>query len=494
MYPKTIILVSKTIPNTINNIVVRGAVKMKKILIHELIDLTNGKVLTWGNRPIKHIVKNPDELEENCLYFCFEKNEEASLLEKMVLCNASGVVVRMPCSFVIERWQESGIGVIEVDNSIMFQIALAKVYRMKFNIPFVQVIGSAGKTTTKDMIGSVLKAGMPALVGYGNYNTAFGAASNILGLKDFHKAAVIEAGMKSSGYMSFISSMIKPSIAVLTSIQRAHYVTLGSIETIIEAKAEILKYLDPNGMLIINGEDNNCNRFPVNRYQGRVLRYGFSAQYDLWASDITYHKFKTYFVARGKGIKIDCVINTVGKYNVANALAAVLVGLELKMEPEAIRRGLADFKPMARRLKIYQGPFNTILVDDNFNANPDSTQLLLEEIPKFTENRPIMLVMGDIERPDDQIKQYAEAVHFTIGQQLARINFDKLIAVGKWAKEYVKGAQSKGISQSKMEYFETVAQAEKYFQALIIPGSVIIFKASVYVAVRNLIKSLGNLK
>jgi UDP-N-acetylmuramyl pentapeptide synthase len=101
------------------------------------------------------------------------------------------------------------------------------------------------------------------------------------------------------------------------------------------------------------------------------------------------------------------------------------------MDPKDIRQGLADFEPMARRIKVYDGPCNTILVDDNFNANPDFTQLLLEEIPKFTENRPIMLVMGDVERPDDQIKQYAEAVHFIIGQQIARINFDKLIAIGK---------------------------------------------------------------
>jgi UDP-N-acetylmuramoyl-tripeptide--D-alanyl-D-alanine ligase len=104
-----------------------------------------------------------------------------------------------------------------------------------------------------------------------------------------------------------------------------------------------------------------------------------------------------------------------------------------------------------------------------------------------------MLVMGDVERPDDQIKQYAEEVHFSIGRQIARINFEKLIAIGKWAEEYVKGAKSAGVPQSKMVYFETVKQAQEYFKAAIIPGSVILFKASVYVTVRNLIKSLRDL-
>ncbi len=467
---------------------------MEKIKIQELEDIPNGRVLTWSNNPIKYIVKNPDELDENCLYFCSPKDTEETLLKKMVMCNASGVVVHKPCGFTIERWKEAGIGIIEVDNWIMFQIALARIYRTKFNIPLIQVIGSAGKTTTKDMIGSVLNGGMPALVGYANYNTAFGAASNILNLRDFHMAAVVEAGMKSMGYMRFSSSIIKPSIAVLTSIQRAHYVTLGSIEKIIEAKAEVLEFLDPNGVLIINGEDNNCNKFPVNRYSGRVLRYGFSDKYDLWAENIMYEKFKTYFVVRGKGIEMDCTLNTVGKYNVANALAAVLVGLELGMDPKDIRQGLAGFKPMTRRLKVSAGPFGTILIDDNFNANPESTQLLLEEIPKFTEKRPIMLVMGDVERPDAQIEEYAKKVHFVIGQQIARINFEKLIAIGKWAKEYVKGAKSEGAPDSKMEYFETVENAAKHFQSFIIPGSVILFKASVYVNVRNLIKSLDDRK
>ncbi len=467
---------------------------MEKILIQELEELPEGKVLTWNNKPIKYVVKNPDQLEENCLYLCFSQDDEESLLKKMVNCNASGVVVHKPCRFTVEKWKEAGMGMIEVGNWIMFQIALAGIYRTKFDIPLIQVIGSAGKTTTKDMIGAVLNAGMPALVGYANYNTAFGAASNILNLRDFHRAAVIEAGMKSKGYMGFSSSIIRPSIAVLTSIQRAHYVTLGSIEKIIEAKAEIMEFLDPDGVLIINGEDYNCNKFPVNRYSGRVLRYGFSDKYDLWTENIIYEKFKTYFVVRGKGIEMDCTLNTVGKYNVANALAAVLVGLELGMDIQDIRQGLAVFKPMAGRLKVSAGPLDTILIDDNFNANPESTQLLLEEIPKFAEKRPVMLVMGDVERPDEQIVEYAKNVHFTIGQQIARIPFEKLIAIGKWAKEYVAGAKSEGAPESKMEYFETVEQAVKSFKSSIIPGSIILFKASVYVTVRNLIKSMDDWK
>lgn len=466
---------------------------MKPILISELKYIEDSKILTWDSgRPIHAIVKNPEEQEENCLYFCFEKEEESNLLKKAILHKIAGVVVPRPCVLDVEKWKEAGIGIIEVGNPVMFQIALAEIYRTKFDIPFVQVIGSAGKTTTKDMVGAVLNAGMQALVGYKNYNTAYGAASNILNLREGHRAAVLEAGMKSLGYMRYCSGIIKPNIAVLTSIQRAHYVSMGSLENIIEAKAEILDYLDENGVLIVNGEDGNCSKFPVQKYKGRVLRYGFSDKYALWASHIVCRDFKTYFTVNGRGKPFDCIIHTVGKYNVGNALAAILVGLELNMKPEDIRRGLADFRPMARRLKIYHGPLNTILVDDNFNANPDSMKLLLDEIPIFAENRPVVLVMGDVERPDDAIANYAVPIHFSLGKQMARTNFNKLIAIGKWAREYVNGAESEGVPRTKMAYYESVEQAKEYFQSSIIPGSVIVFKASVYVTVRDLIQSLDD--
>jgi UDP-N-acetylmuramyl pentapeptide synthase len=266
---------------------------------------------------------------------------------------------------------------------------------------------------------------------------------------------------------------------------------LNSIKNIIEAKAEILECLDENGMLIINGEDENCSKFPTHRYKGKILRFGFSDKFDIWASNIKYKDFKTYFVAKGKGINMNCVINTVGKYNVANALAAILVGFAMGLNEEEIINGLSNFQPLSGRLKVHKYIKDTILINDNFNANPDSTKSLLEDIPEFIGDRPLMLVMGDMERPDDEIKKYAKEVHFKIGEQIGAIKFEYLIAIGRWAKEYINGAKSKGVPKSKMIYFESVEEAEEHFKASIIPGSVIIFKASLYVPVRHLIKSLG---
>ncbi len=469
----------------------KGLIALQFITLGELKSIKEGRILTWdGEKPVQYITKKYEEIGEHCLYFCSGNENENSLLMKTASNNASGIVVKRPCFFDVNRFKQAGIGIIETGNTIMYQIALARLYRTKLDIPVIQVIGSAGKTTTKDMIGAVLTAEMPVLVGYKNYNTAFGAAYNLLNVRDYHKAVVVEAGMKSKGYMDFSSGIIKPTIAVLTSIQRAHYVLMGSIENIIDAKAEILNHLDENGVFIINGEDANCEKFPIERFKGKVVRYGFSDKFDVWASKIEYRDFKSYFTVVSKQGKTDCVINTVGKYNVGNALAAFAVGLELGLQPDVIRRGLAVFRPIARRLKTLPGPNDTVIIDDNFNANPDSTRLLLEEIPKFIPDKPVILVMGDVERPDDRIADYAKEVHFAIGQQAAKVNFERFIAIGKWAKEYIAGARSEGAPEDKMQHFDTVEQAADYFKSVVRPGSILIFKASVYVSVRELIKSI----
>ncbi|GIM28015.1 UDP-N-acetylmuramoyl-tripeptide--D-alanyl-D-alanine ligase [Clostridium polyendosporum] len=466
---------------------------MKKFFLEDLQNIINGNILNWNtNRPVELFVEQPDKPLLNCLYYLFDGcDDEDKLLKKLVECGATGVIIKAPHRLNIYKWKKFKIGVIEVEHLTESYLELAKVFRSQFNIPIIQVIGSSGKTTTKDMIGAVLNAGIPTLVGYNNYNAPSGVAYNLFSIRKYHRAAVLEVGMKGRGIMSLSSEMVKPNIGVLTSIQRAHLVSLGSIENIIEAKAEIFDYLDEAGLLIINGEDENCINFPIGRYKGKVLKYGFSDKFDLWASNIKYKNFKSYFRANGPGIEIDCILNTVGKYNIANALAAILVGLQLGLRKEDIKRGLSNFEPSSGRLKIYDGIKGTVLINDNFNANPDSTRQLLQEIPYFTDDKPLMLVLGDMERPDEEVRQYAKEVHFSIGEQLAQIKFDSLIAIGKWAKEYVRGAMSKGVPQSKMVYFETVEKAEKYFKSSIIPGSVIVFKASVYVPIRHLIRSLG---
>jgi len=281
--------------------------------------------------------------------------------------------------------------------------------------------------------------------------------------------------------------MTRPDIGVLTSIHSAHLTRLGSISNIIDAKSEILEYLSPHGCLIINWDDPNCRRFPYQKYQGRLVRYGFSENCDLWASDIRRHEFSTNFTAHTRKFQFGCSINIVGRYNVGNALAAIAVGLKLGLTPYEISRGLENFQAVGGRLKVYYQKDGAIIIDDHFNANPDSTRLLVDELIVMSKEQPVALVIGDMERPSTDIETYARKVHFKIGHQLAQGDFKHVLAIGRWAVEYVRGAVQAGYPADKISYFKTVQAAENTFFNLLTPGTTVVLKASPYTPLKNLL-------
>lgn len=469
---------------------------MKHFTPKELCEIVNGKIVVWNNNlSVTSFREQPEDPKENCLHFLFDTFEdEDKFIEELKGYKIAGIIASnkdIDNLFEISKWEKAKIGVISVNHLNDAYIDLARKYRLNFDIPFVEVTGSSGKTTTKEIVGAILNEKVPTLVGFNNYNAPSGVAYNLFNLRDYHKAAVLEVGMKAAGIIEYSSGILKPNIGVITSIHRSHFVSLGSIDNIIAAKAELLDAIDENGILIINGDDENCQKLPLGRCKGEVLTFGFSNKFDIWASDIKFKNFKTYFTVNTKKFKFSCTLNTFGKYNVANALAAILVGLKLGLSPKEIISGLLNFQPLKGRLTISNGINNTTLINDNFNANPDSTRLLLQEIPNIRNNRPVILVIGDMERPDEEIREYAEKVHFSIGILISTLNIDYTIAIGKWAKEYVNGAIKGGLPNKKISHFDNVEEAKDHIKDFIIDNSIIIFKASLYVPVRHLIDALN---
>lgn len=371
-------------------------------------------------------------------------------------------------------------------------MALACHHRRKIKIPRVQVIGSSGKTTTKEMIGAVLRQKYNTLLTRGNHNAPTGVARTLLQLRKHHEAAVLEVGMKSFGIMRQSTRMIRPTIGVVTSIHEAHRARFAFIQGIIRAKAEMLEYLAQDGTLIINGYDKYSSKYPYRRFKGKVVRFGFSPDCDIWASDVKRKGLTTRFIIHTREYWFPCMINIIGRYNVGNALAAAAVGLELGLKPEEISRGLASFYPVRSRLRVFQRNDGATIIDDNYNANPESTRLLVEELISLAEKQQVLLVLGDMERPSRDIEKYARRVHRQIGRQLAQGNFTHVLAVGLWAKEYLNGAIEAGFPREKITYYRTVQAAEKHFKSLLTPETIAVLKASPYTRLRQLrIKTIG---
>lgn len=411
---------------------------------------------------------------------------ETSFRNKVKNCGVCCLVIRSSTILNINKWKPTGIAIIQVTKIQRALRMLSKLYRAQFSIPFIQVIGSSGKTTTTGMIHSILNEKYLTLATLENTNSPTGVAYNLFRLNSTHRAAVLEAGMKGPGIMRISSALIRPNIAVVTSIHRAHLLRLGSINNIISAKAEILKFLSPRGTLIINWADPNCHKFPLHKYRGRILRYGFSDECDLWASNIERQGISTAFFVHFGTMNFLCRINTIGNYNVGNALAAIAVALTLRMHTAQIVNGLEHFQPIEGRLRVHPQCNGSIIIDDNFNANPDSTRMLIDELIALAREYSVVLVIGDMERPSRDIQKYARKVHFNIGRHLARGNFEHVLAIGRWAGEYVRGAVEAGFPADKISYYRNVTAAQSRFDGLLTPEAIVVLKASPYTSLNSL--------
>lgn len=461
---------------------------MQYISVSKLTLLVKGKVLVKGNKEQVPFLVNQlnSSIPASISFISRPVTNDTTQIMKLRKRNVYCVIVRNRNVISVPLWKKSGITVIQVNSLLHAYFALAKFYSRLFLIPRIQVVGSSGKTTTKEMIGTMLKEKFITLVGRGNDNLSPGVARNLFRLRENHEAAVLETGMLESGHIRYAGKLINPTIGVVTSIHRAHVIRFGSMTKIVESKAELLDVLSPNGTLIINGEDIYCQQYPTQRFSGRIIRFGFSDNYDIWASDLQSDGFQTHFTVNYGNVQFPCVINIIGRYNVSNALAAIAVGLEMGMTPKEIEKGLARFIPVKGRLKLYKDKNGTLLIDDNFNANPDSTSLLIDELIAMAATRSIVLVIGDLERPIKSIHKYARKVHFKIGQQLAHGSFTHVMAIGIWARQYYQGAIKAGFPRDKISYYRTVNEARRRFKRLAVPGTLVVLKASTYTKLRRL--------
>lgn len=454
--------------------------RLLKFVLQDLIGIMKGVILVGDeSKKVINFEKDPNIPGPKALYFLFNENpNEEDLFAKLTKHKVSGLVKSHEQYLNLELWGNAGITVIEVRDVKLAYLDIAAYYRKHLSIPFIQVIGSAGKTTTKEMIGEVLKAEMPVLVGYRNYNAPVGVALNIFRIRERHQAAIIEVGMDCRGMIDASSQIIQPQFGIVTNIQRAHLSQLQNLENIVLAKAEMLTHIPKDGTLIINGEDENSNKLPFHLCKCRVIRYGFSNKFDYWAQNIKTQGLFTSFEACNKDFKIECIINTIGKFNVANALIAVIIGNELGLSSEKIQAGLANFKPVGDRVEILQGIKGSILINDSFASNPDLLPLVLKDVLEAMKDKEVILILSGMEDYFDYNAELARDLHFKIGEQLANMKFKYLVAVGKFADEYLNGAIYAGIPAKKLSFYENLQLAEKMLVDLVKPEDVVYFKTA----------------
>jgi UDP-N-acetylmuramoyl-tripeptide--D-alanyl-D-alanine ligase len=344
-----------------------------------------------------------------------------------------GAAAAMVCRESWTKNQESVIPLIRVKNTRLGLGQLATHWRDHFNIPVVAVTGSNGKTTVKEMIASVLRRAVDALgqmsgsdsvlATEGNLNNDIGMPLMLLRLRKQHLYAVFEMGMNHFGEISYLTRLAKPSVAVITNAGAAHVKDLGSVEAVACAKGEIFEGLDQHGIAVINADDSYAPLWRKLAGNRKVVDFGIggepqvSARYQL---DFFGSKLKLILPA---GIS-EVELRVPGEHNVRNALAAAAAAVALGIGPEAIVSGLGEFRGVKGRLQTKRCLHDATLIDDSYNANPESVRAALAVLAKAPGKK--ILVLGDMGELGDNARDF----HERIGLEAHLAGIDKLLAIG----------------------------------------------------------------
>lgn len=348
---------------------------------------------------------------------------------------------------------------------------IARFYKQKYNVPTVSVTGSVGKTTTKDMLYAVVSQKYNTLKTPGNFNNDIGLPLTVFMLNEEHEAAVLEMGMNHFGEIDYLASIALPDVAVITNIGMSHIENLGSQEGIFKAKCEVVKYLDKDKTLIVNGDDKYLSTLKGST-DCKVIYYGITnPENDVYAKDIEDKGIDGIdFVAVIDGREYPVSVKNAGRHNVYNALAAICVGMQLGIAVEDAIKGIYNCEYTAMRMAITREKGMTI-INDCYNASPDSIRAALSVLGGADGERRIA-ILGDVL----EMGEFAQKAHYKLGKSVVESGADMLITVGENAKYIADGAKDMGMEN--VVSFEKTLEAQKFCADTVKPGDAILIKAS----------------
>ena len=345
---------------------------------------------------------------------------------------------------------------------------IARQERQRLGMKVVGVTGSVGKSTTKEMIATVLESTFRTGKTPVNHNNDIGMPMAILGLPEDTEVAVLEMGMNHFREMAYLSGIAQPDMAVIVNIGTAHIEFLGSVEGICQAKLEILEGMPENGRLLLNGDDvmlRNLRQMP----RQSVTYFGSDKGCQVRCRDIEQDQQLRFRVDCGSE-SFPVALNLEGRHFVADALAAVSVGLELGVPPEKIRQQLSGFRNMSGRQEIFQTKEYTI-IRDCYNAGPESMEAALNVLGNKTGRR--VAVLGDMLELGD----CASAEHYRVGRVAAE-KADLVFAYGPNAESVIDGCITGGMENGRAKAFVDRDMLIQTLLPALRPGDVLLFKGS----------------
>ena len=447
---------------------------MKNLTVEDILKVTKGELII-GNEKLEceNFSRDTRNIQKGDTYVAIKgENFDGNIFWKDAFKSGADCVIVQDIEFSNEELKEfDNKTIIKVADTMQALYEIASYKRKINNIPVVAITGSVGKTSTKDMVASVVSQKYKTLKTIGNNNNNIGLPFTILRLKD-EEIMILEMGMNHFGEIHLLSKIAKPNICVITNIGTSHIGNLGSKENILKAKLEILDGAD-NPTIIINNDDELLHKWYLeNKDSRKIITYGIENKSDIMAEDMILEQEKSTYKCNIDGKEIDVEVPIAGRHFVLNSLCATTVGITLNIDSRKIINGIKNVELTKKRMDIKE--INGIkVINDAYNASPEAMKASLNYLSSFKDNRKIA-VLGDM----FELGEYAEKLHRIVGEEVYKNNIDILVCAGENAKLIADEALKNGMKKENIYYFEDKDEILEVLKNIVKTGDIVLFKAS----------------
>lgn len=384
-----------------------------------------------------------------------------------------------------EHTADTTVVIIKVENTLQALGDLAHWWRKRHPIPLVAVVGSNGKTTTKEMAAEILGRKHTVMKNTGNLNNLIGLPLSLLQIGPKDRVAILEMGMNRTGEILRLTHIAEPDLGILTNIGPAHLEGMGSIEGVMEAKGELVEGMGAHGVLIFNADDPRVVALSTG-FQGDKLSFGVQNAADWQATDICTGDTGTVsFQLKGPSETTPVSLNLMGRHQVYNALGAAAAASSLGIGMEDIKKGLEAVHPPPMRMELVTLGAGIMVINDAYNANPHSMESAVRALQEVAGKRKIA-VLGDMWELGD----HAQGAHEELGRTVQEKGVDLLFLLGQFAPHVAQGAQEAGMDPRAITIGKDHREVSLRLAHTLKQGDWVLIKGSRIMRMENIIQEL----
>ena len=385
--------------------------------LHEAAQALNASAV-GADLPITSVATDSRNLPAGCLFVALKgpRFDGHRFVAQALQQGAAAVMVETGAELSVAP-------ALVVDNTLLALGRLAAWHRQRMSAKVAAITGSNGKTTVKEMLAAILAVEVGAdavLATAGNFNNDIGMPLTLLKLAPEHRYAAIEMGMNHPGELSYLTQIARPDVALVNNALRAHLEGLGSVEAVARAKGEIYAGLQDDGIALINADDPHASLWRELAGARRVMSFGFAEN-----ADVRIEAANVELSLQTPSGPITAKLQVPGEHNLRNAAAAATLALALGVSKDAIQRGLSDYSGVKGRLQLHPCILGATLIDDTYNANPDSVLAAIQVLAARPGKR--ILVLGDM----GELGPDAAELHREVGARASAAGVDRLLCMGE---------------------------------------------------------------